>query len=62
MVQFTGNIIARLRRDESAQGMAEYALLIGLIAVAAVAAVTFLGNSISNTLNEVANDLANALS
>jgi pilus assembly protein Flp/PilA len=45
---------ARLARDDSAQGMAEYALLAGLIAVVAIAALTLLGTNINTTLNNIA--------
>ena len=34
--------------EESGQGLTEYALIIALIAIAAVAAVTVFGNSLSN--------------
>ena len=47
-------LIARLAGDDSAQGMAEYALLSGLIAVVAIAAVTLLGTNIKTTLNNIA--------
>lgn len=48
------HLIARLAGEDSAQGMAEYALLSGLIAVVAIAAVTLLGTNIKTTLNNVA--------
>jgi len=47
-------MIKRLAHDEAAQGMAEYALLAGLIAVVAIAAVTLLGTNIKTTLNNIA--------
>jgi Flp pilus assembly pilin Flp len=43
-----------LFHDDTAQGMAEYALLAGLIAVVAIAAVQLLGVNISTTLNNIA--------
>lgn len=48
------NLITRLGREDSGQGMAEYALLAGLIAVVAIGAVTLLGGNISATLNSIA--------
>jgi pilus assembly protein Flp/PilA len=41
-----------LRREEG-QDLAEYALLIGLIAIAVVAAVTLLGEQISTVLSAI---------
>jgi Flp pilus assembly pilin Flp len=38
---------------ERGQGLAEYALILGLIAVLAIAALTFLGGSISALLSTV---------
>ena len=59
MGDFTRHIVARLCREESAQGMVEYALLTALIAVAAIGALTLLGNNITNIFNAVAGELAN---
>jgi len=40
-------------RDEEGQGLAEYGLILALIAVVAIAALTALGNGIVGTLNQV---------
>ena len=40
-----------IRTEERAAGLVEYALLIALIALALVAAVTFLGNMTNGSLN-----------
>jgi pilus assembly protein Flp/PilA len=42
-----------LVRDERGQGLAEYALILALIAVVAILAVTFLGTQISQILSVV---------
>jgi pilus assembly protein Flp/PilA len=52
--------VARLWREERAQGMAEYALLAALVAVAAIGAITLLGNNITDVFNSVGNELVNA--
>jgi pilus assembly protein Flp/PilA len=39
--------------DESGQGLAEYALILALIAVLAIAAVTFLGGKVDLILSNV---------
>jgi pilus assembly protein Flp/PilA len=42
-----------LTSDERGQGLAEYALILALIAVLAIAAVTFLGGQINAILSSV---------
>ena len=44
-------------RNESGQGLAEYALILAFIAVVAVLALTFLGGDISSLLSQIGNDL-----
>ena len=44
-----------LRRGGAGQGLAEYALILALIAVLAIAAVTFLGGQINDILSAVGN-------
>ena len=41
-------------RDEDGQALAEYGLLVGLIAVVCVIAVTLLGNNIAAAFNNIA--------
>lgn len=43
--------------DERGQGLAEYALILALIAVLAIAAVTFLGGQINAILSDVGNKI-----
>ena len=40
-------------RNESGQDMAEYAILIGLVALAVIVAVTVLGGIISTVFNDI---------
>jgi len=47
------SFIASLRRDESGQGLAEYALILALIAIVAIIALLFLGGQISGILSTV---------
>ena len=44
-------------KSEKGQDLAEYALLIGLIALVVVAAVTVLGGGISNVFNTIASTI-----
>jgi Flp pilus assembly pilin Flp len=49
-----GTFITRLVREESAQTMSEYGLLLAFIAIIALVAVKLLGNNVNNQLNNVA--------
>ncbi len=49
-----------LRREEG-QDLTEYALLIGLIVILAIAAITLMGQSISQILSTIASALQSAL-
>ena len=40
-------------KDENGQGLAEYALILALIAIVVIAALTALGNTIDNRLDTV---------
>lgn len=48
-------VVSLIRREERGQGLAEYALILALIAVLAIAAVTFLGSQINSILSSVGN-------
>jgi pilus assembly protein Flp/PilA len=53
-------ILARIRRarhHEDGQGLAEYALILALIAIVAIVALLFLGSQISDKLNVVGTTL-----
>ena len=52
-MSFVTTWIASLRRDEDGQGLAEYALILALIAVIAIAALVFLGTQISSILSNI---------
>jgi len=49
-----------LMLDESGQDLAEYAILIGLIALAVIVAVRLLGETISNVFNSIGSTLESA--
>ena len=46
-------LISFFQRDEEGQGLAEYALILALIAIVAILALIFLGGQISTILNRV---------
>ena len=50
------NYLASLKREEG-QGMAEYGLILALVALAVVAAFVFLGEEVSQLISEVGSEL-----
>jgi pilus assembly protein Flp/PilA len=51
-------ILDAIRRDdETGQGLAEYALILALIAIVAIVALIFMGSQISDKLSVVGNAL-----
>ena len=48
---------ACIARGEDGQGLAEYALILALIAIVAIVALTFLGGQISTILSEIAKSM-----
>jgi pilus assembly protein Flp/PilA len=50
---FITKFLAAIRRDEEGQGLAEYALILALIAIVAILALIFLGSQISAILSTV---------
>jgi pilus assembly protein Flp/PilA len=47
------SVMAFLDRDEEGQGLAEYALILALIAIVAILALIFLGSQVSKILSTV---------
>jgi pilus assembly protein Flp/PilA len=47
------SLLASFNQDEEGQGLAEYALILALIAIVAIVALLFLGGAISGILNTV---------
>lgn len=47
----------RLFRDESGQGLAEYGLILGLVAVLCIAAVLFLSGQVGGLLSNVGSSI-----
>ena len=50
-------MLRQLWKDQSGQGMVEYALIVGLVAVGLIAVFLFLRNSTGNVLNTAADSL-----
>jgi pilus assembly protein Flp/PilA len=51
------NLLLRLWREEEGQDLVEYALLLVLIALVAIAAVTTVGQAVSNVFSNAAQNL-----
>jgi pilus assembly protein Flp/PilA len=49
-------VVSRVRRTEG-QGLAEYALILALIAIVVILALQFLGGSITTALSTVGNSI-----
>ncbi len=54
---FILSLLSSLRRDEEGQGLAEYALILALIAIVAIVALLFLGGKVSTILSTVGGSL-----
>jgi pilus assembly protein Flp/PilA len=51
------NALAQAFRSDEGQGLTEYALIMALIAVVAIAALTLLGHKVTSALSTVGNSL-----
>jgi pilus assembly protein Flp/PilA len=49
--------LAFIHQDEDGQGLAEYALILALIAIVAIAALLFMGGQVSNKLSVIGSQL-----
>ena len=57
LLDFVLRAFAKVRGEEAGQGLAEYALILALIAVVSIVALLFLGSQISDKLSIVGNAL-----
>jgi pilus assembly protein Flp/PilA len=55
MLQFVKNLFV----DEEGQGLVEYALILVLIAIVVILALTFLGETVQNTFDNIGGELNN---
>jgi Flp pilus assembly pilin Flp len=51
-------MLRSLLRDDRGQGLVEYSLVVALVAIVAIAALQYLGQSASNTLSNSASYLS----
>jgi len=52
------NTLRNFFYDDAAQGLVEYALVIGLISLVSIAALRFLGTRVTNTIQDAAAHLS----
>ena len=52
-MSYLSALIASFHQDEDGQGLAEYALILALIAIVAILALLFLGGQISSILSTI---------
>ena len=57
MTSYISALIASFRSDDEGQGLAEYALILALISIAAIIALIFLGGQVSKILSQVGNSV-----
>ena len=53
-------LVAKMRRDEKGATVIEYALIAALISVAAIAAFSFIGESVNTTMSGIGNAMQSA--
>ena len=56
-MSFLTALIASFRNDEEGQGLAEYALILALIAIVGIIALIFLGTQVSTILSKVGSSI-----
>ena len=57
MTRLYSYLTAVLARDEEGQGLAEYALVLALIAIVAIVALIFLGNQVKTIISNVGSSI-----
>jgi pilus assembly protein Flp/PilA len=54
IMAFAYRALASIRDREEGQALVEYALILALVSVVSIAALTLLGDNVSNILNQIA--------
>ncbi len=52
-----GHLVSFIQRDEEGQGLAEYALILALIAIISIVALLFLGGQVKTILSTLGNSV-----
>jgi Flp pilus assembly pilin Flp len=56
-MQLIRRVVNAAIREEAGQGLAEYALILALVAIIAIVALMFLGNQISSIITQISESL-----
>lgn len=56
------NLLLKLWKDEEGAEVVEWALVVGLVVIGAIAGYSLLGNTIETAVNKVASSLSSAVS
>ena len=56
-MQLIRRVVNAAIREEAGQGLAEYALILALVAIIAIVALMFLGNQISSIITQISRSL-----
>lgn len=59
MIRMWAALVSRFTDEETGASLVEYALLLALIALVAIAAVQLVGTNVSDDFNSIANSLDN---
>ena len=57
MTSFYLRVMALMNRDEDGQGLAEYALILALIAILAIVALAFMSGAINGALSKIGSSI-----
>jgi len=57
LTRFRASALSHLWSDADGQGLTEYALMLVLIAIVAIAALTFLGGDVTSELSTIGNSV-----
>ncbi len=56
------NLLLKLWKDEEGAEVVEWALVVGLVVIGAIAGYSLLGTTVESAVNQVATSLSNAIS
>ena len=61
MMMYLFNLVSQMMKSKKGQGMVEYGLIIGLIAIIVITALGLLGGNLNNIFNSIADTVGDAV-